>query len=126
MKHEYTGKLAQLLLGEPGAMTKVEPMKRRRPKDGPETVNDVVGVLVRADGCALAQITLPAGTLGDLTQADVTERNLQLDFIKVKLEGLVLEARGSEFNTMDYRGTATGLTILNPTPVPGGASTVSK
>lgn len=125
MKHEYTGPLAKMLLGDPSALVKAEPMKRRKPKDGPETVNDVVGVLVRADGCALAEITLPAGVLGNLTQAEVTERSLQLDFIKVKLEGLVLEARGGEYNKVEYRGTATGLTILNTAP-PGGSAAASK
>ena len=47
------------------------------------------------------------------------KRNLALDFIKVKLDGLVLEVRGGEFNKVEYRGTATGITILNPTPAPG-------
>lgn len=111
--------MAQAFLGTPAVISQVEPMKRRRPKDGPETVSDDIGVMVRADGCVLAQISLPSGSLGGLTQADVTERNLALDFIKVKLDGLVLEVRGGEFNKVEYRGTATGITILNPTPAPG-------
>ena len=112
MKHEYTGQMAQAFLGTPAVISQVEPMKRRRPKDD-------IGVMVRADGCVLAQISLPSGALGGLTQADVTERNLALDFIKAKLDGLVLEVRGGEFNKVEYRGTATGITILNPTPAPG-------
>ena len=119
MKHEYTGQMAQAFLGTPAVISQVEPMKRRRPKDVPETVSDDIGVMVRADGCVLAQISLPSGALGGLTQADVTERNLALDFIKAKLDGLVLEVRGGEFNKVEYRGTATGITILNPTPAPG-------
>ena len=56
MKHEYTGQMAQAFLGTPAVISQVEPMKRRRPKDGPETVSDDIGVMVRADGCVLAQI----------------------------------------------------------------------
>ena len=64
MKHEYTGQMAQAFLGTPAVISQVEPMKRRRPKDGPETVSDDIGVMVRADGCVLPRSACPRALSG--------------------------------------------------------------
>lgn len=117
-KHTYSGQIAEMLMGTPAAVVKIERNAKIKVNG-----NDVYGTKlsspVRADGCAVAELFIPRD-ITDVDQAEVTERNLKLDFIKVKFSGLVLEAVGGEFNKLTYRGTIDAVEFLNLTAPTNG------
>lgn len=75
----------------------------------------VVHVLLLFDNCAQIPITIPGLDAAKLPAPEVvTERNMKLDFIKARFTDLVISFSGGDYGAIRYRGTASGIEILNP------------
>lgn len=80
----------------------------------------IVGTEVTAilpfDNMALAPIVIPGLDAATLpTSETVTERNMKLDLLMGKFQGLVIEYSGGDFGSIRYKGRATGVTVTNLT-----------
>lgn len=98
------------------------PIVKISPKyEGRGEARHIVGTEVTAplpfDNMALAPITIPGLDAATLpTPETVTERNMKLDLLIGKFQGLVIEYSGGDYGSIRYKGRATGVTFTNLTP----------
>lgn len=85
--------------------------------EGKGEARHIVGTQLYAlllfDNCAQAPITIlgPDPTLFPTPEV-VTERNLKMDFLKVRFTDLVITFNGGDYGAINYRGTASNAEIL--------------
>ena len=81
-----------------------------------------VTVLLPFDAFASVPVTIPGVDVTNFPSNDViTERNMALRFLVGKFKNLVISFSGGDYGAVRYRGTASGLTILNLNPAPQSA-----
>lgn len=75
--------------------------------------------LLLFDNCAPVPITIPGLDITRFPTAElVTQRNLKLQFLIARFRDLVITFSGGDYGTVRYKGTATGVELLNLTPAP--------
>lgn len=78
--------------------------------------SELIGLLL-FDSCAQVPIVIPGLDHTTLPAPEVmTERNIKMDFLKVRFQNLSISFRGGDFGAVHYKGTASGVELLNPTP----------
>lgn len=83
--------------------------------DARHIAGTTVTALLLFDNCAQVPITIPGLDASKLPAPEVvTERNMKLDFIKARFTDLVISFSGGDYGAIRYRGTASGIEILNP------------
>lgn len=101
------------------------PIVKITPKyEGKGEARHIVGTeataLLPFDNMAQVPIVIPGLDAAALpTPETVTERNMKLDLIMGKFQGLVIEFSGGDFGAVRYKGRATGVTVTNLGPAPG-------
>lgn len=104
----------------PAAHGDTLPIVKIAPKyEGAGDARHIAGTTVTAlllfDNCATVSITIPGLDAAKLPAPEVvTERNMKLDFIKARFTDLVISFSGGDYGAIRYRGTASGIEILNP------------
>ena len=69
--------------------------------------------LLTFDNCAQAPITIEGLNPASLPAPEVVaERNMKLDFLKVRFTDLVITFSGGDYGAINYRGTASNAEIL--------------
>lgn len=94
-------------------------VKITQKQEGSGDARHPVGVIVTGllpfDACAQVPITILGMDISKLpTPEIVTERNTKLDFFKARFTDLVISFSGGDYGAIRYRGTASGVEILNP------------
>lgn len=95
------------------------PIAKIAPKyEGKGDARHIVGTELTAllpfDNMAPAPIVIPGLDAATLpTPETVTERNIKLDLLMGKFQGLVIEYSGGDFGSIRYKGRATGVTFPN-------------
>lgn len=95
------------------------PVVKLAPKyEGVGEARHVVGVqatvLLLFDGCAQAPITVLGMDPSKFPNPEaVTDRNMKLDFMKARFTNLVISFSGGDYGSIHYRGTASGIEIIN-------------
>lgn len=75
--------------------------------------------LLLFDNCATVPIVVPGLDIAKFPSADVvTQRNMKLQFFVARFRNLVITFSGGDYGTVRYKGTATGVELLNLTPAP--------
>ncbi len=104
------------------------PVAKISPKyEGKGETRHVVGTevttLLPFDNMAPAPIVSPGLDAATLpTPETVTERNMKLDLLMGKFQGLVIEYSGGDFGSIRYKGRATGVVFTNLAAAPGSTS----
>lgn len=84
-------------------------------RDARHTAGTIATAMLLFDNCAQVPITIPGLDASKLPAPEVvTERNMKLDFIKARFTDLVISFSGGDYGAIRYRGTASGIEILNP------------
>lgn len=97
------------------------PIVKIAPKyEGKGDARHIVGTEVTAplpfDNMALVPITIPGLDAATLPSPEtVAERNMKLDLLMGKFQGLVIEYSGGDFGSIRYKGRAAGVTFTNLT-----------
>lgn len=104
--------LPHLAHGDELIVTKIEPKN-----EGVKENRHVVGVQFRGlllfDNCAHVTIVVKGLDPAKFPSPEViTERNMKLDFLKVRFTDLVITFTGSEYGSVTYRGTASNAEII--------------
>ncbi len=74
-----------------------------------------INALLLFDNCAQVPITIPGLDVAKLPAPEVvTERNMKLNFIQARFTDLVISFSGGDYGAIRYKGTASGIEILNP------------
>ena len=98
------------------------PVVKIAPKyEGRGDARHVIGtettVLLPFDNMAAAPVVIAGLDASTLPSPEiVTERNMKLDLIMARFDGLVIEFSGGDFGAVRYKGTAKGVTFTNMTP----------
>ena len=83
--------------------------------DARHIAGTTVTALLLFDNCAQVPISIPGLDAAKLPAPEVvTERNMKLDFIKARFTDLVISFSGGDYGAIRYKGTASGIEILNP------------
>lgn len=83
--------------------------------DARHVVGTVFTALLLFDNCAQVPITVLGLDASKLPDPEVvTERNMKLNFIQARFTDLVISFSGGDYGAIRYRGTASGIEILNP------------
>lgn len=93
-------------------VTKIEPQN-----EGKNENRHVVGIKFRGlllfDGCAHVNIVVKGLDPAKFPAPEVvTERNMKLDFLKVRFTDLVITFNGGDYGAVIYRGTASNAEII--------------
>lgn len=91
--------------------------------EGSGPARHAVGVQFNAlllfDSCATVPIVVPDLDATKFPSTDVvTQRNMALQFLVARFHDLVISFSGGDYGTIRYKGTATGVELLNLTPAP--------
>ncbi len=106
----------------PAAHGDTLPVVKIGPKyEGRGEARHVVGTELTAllpfDGMAQVPITIPGLDAATLpTPEMVADRNMKLDLLIGKFQGLTIEFSGGDYGAVRYKGRATGVTFINLTP----------
>jgi len=85
--------------------------------DARHIVGTELTALLPFDNMASVPITIPGLDAATLpTSETVTERNMKLDLLMAKFQGLTIGFSGGDFGAVRYKGRATGVTFINLTP----------
>ena len=102
----------------PSAHGDTLPVVKIGPKyEGKGEARHIVGTQFHAlllfDNCAQAPITIlgPDPTLFPTPEV-VAERNLKMDFLRVRFTDLVITFSGGDYGAINYRGTASNVEII--------------
>ena len=100
--------------GDTLVISKISP-KYEGNGDTRHVAGSVVTALLLFDNCAQVPITIPGLDAAKLPAPEVvTERNMKLNFIQARFTDLVISFSGGDYGAIRYRGTASGIEILNP------------
>jgi len=81
--------------------------------DARHIVGSQFHALLLFDNCARVQITiLGLDSAKFPSPEEIAERNMKLDFLKVRFSDLVITYRGGDFGAINYRGTASNAEIV--------------
>lgn len=70
--------------------------------------------LLLFDHCATVPITITGLDISKFPSSEmVTQRNLKLQFLLARFDGLTITFTGGEYGTIRYKGTANGINFLN-------------
>lgn len=106
--------LPSAALGDTFPIVKISP-KYEGSGDTRHVVGSVVTALLLFDNCAQVPITIPGLDAAKLPAPEVvTERNMKLNFIQARFADLVISFSGGDYGAIRYKGTASGIEILNP------------
>ena len=106
----------------PAAHGDTLPVVKIVPKyEGKGEARHIVGTefdgLLPFDNMAHVPIVIPGLDAATLpTQETVCERNMKMDLLMGKFQGLVIEFSGGDFGAVRYKGRATGVTFTNLAP----------
>lgn len=105
--------------GDTLAVSKISP-KYEGSGEARHIVGTQVTALLLFDNCAQVPITIPGLDASKLPSPEVvTERNMNLNFLKARFTDLVITFSGGDYGAIRYKGTASGVEFLNLTPAPG-------
>ncbi len=96
------------------------PIVKIGPKyEGTGDARHIVGTAVTAmllfDNCAQVPITILGLDAAKLPAPEVVaEHNMKQNFTQARFTNLVITFSGGDYGTVRYRGTASGIEILNP------------
>lgn len=81
--------------------------------EGRHLVGTQFHALLLFDNCAQVPITVPGLDSSKFPSSEaITERNMKLDFIKIRFTDLTINYTGGDYGAVNYRGTATNAEIL--------------
>lgn len=83
----------------------------------------VIGIqcdaLLLFDHCTRVPITVIGAEASTLPSNEIlTERNMKLQLVLARFQNLVVSFSGGDYGSIRYKGTATGIEVLNPTLPP--------
>ena len=71
--------------------------------------------LLLFDHCAHVPIVVTGADASKLPSNEIlTERNMKLQFMIARFQNLVITYSGGDYGSIRYKGTATGVEVLNP------------